>query len=712
MIRFADMETGYIQLEMYDRDNLLYYFLNNINNRGEADIVLVYDQDEYYGLATYDSILNRYGNDGIINLKYNVRPENDIFEDLQNLFDKEAEIIKSVVWIRVFDINMALVYFAYDDIWSVDIRIMQSALSFFEHNKECLFINELYPNIEKVCIYDFNELAFRFYKILKRKNISVEVFGEKWSILFPDIYVSQQSGSESVLTEKVMNVYAEGTAIQKKRIEKGVGYWFGGGEWSFILDIMRANYFHRANLLKKELCEKNILTKTMIFPAFEELNFYTIDEYYRHQVGLTNEFPVELLKKKQAIIVQQVKKCWAKNSMDKFEDAISVAKRRNRSYRMIGNEGVSWKCFGGGKHVLYLIGPCIVEGSFVDEEDSFAAKMYEEISALRKDYTVITIGISGWDVVMLEKVIYSLTLYEGDMVIMISNNKIGMMKYKDENYPGDIDVKTILDKRQDDWFWNMPIHTNQRGNAKIANAVVNEYLSDHLSKLIKYENVLAMRQLGKCFLPMNIEEELNNYIDKITVESIYTENIGAIVMNCNPMTNGHLYLIEQALKSVDLLYIFLVEEDKSEFSFADRKTMVQSVLEGYENIKVVPSGRFILSYDTMPIYFEKAEKQEEIVDASHDLQLFGEKIACRLGVKKRFVGEEPNDNVTRQYNEAMKRILPAYGIQVIEMPRLKCNNRVISASVVRKCLNSGNTEMVKEYVPYNVYMFLKNKSMV
>lgn len=712
MIRFADMETGYIQLEMYNRDNFLHYFLQNINTRGEADIVLVYDQDEYYGLATYDSVLNRYGNDGIINLKYKVRPENDIFEDLQNLFDKEAEKIKSVLCIPVFDINMELVYFAYDDIWSVDIRIMQSALSFFEHNKECLFINELYPNIEKVCIYDFNELAFRFYKILKRKNISVEVFGEKWRVLLPDIYKRHQNGSESVLTEKVMNIYAEGTAIQKKRKESGVGYWFGGGEWSFILDMMIANYFHKANLLKKEFSEKNILTKTMIFPAFEELDFYTIDEYYRHQVALTNEFPVGLLKKRQPIVVQQVEKCWAKNGMDKFEDAISVKERRNRSYRIIGNDSVGWKCFGEGKHFLYLIGPCIAGGTFVDEADSLAAKIYEEISVFRNDYTVISIEISAWDVVMLEKVIYSLTLYEGDIVIMISNNKLCMIDHKYEDYSSDIDVKTILDKRQDDWFWDIPIHTNQKGNAKIAKVVVTEYLSDHLCEKREYEHICRIMQPGRCFLSVNTEEEINKYIDKINVQDMCTDNIGAIVMNCNPMTNGHLYLIEQALKSADFLYIFLVEEDKSEFSFADRKTMVQSVLEGYENIKVVPSGRFILSYDTMPIYFEKAERQEEIVDASHDLQLFGEKIAYRLGVKKRFVGEEPNDNVTRQYNEAMKRILPAYGIQVIEMPRLKCNNRVISASVVRKCLNSGNIEMVKEYVPYNVYMFLKNKSMV
>ena len=40
-------------------------------------------------------------------------------------------------------------------------------------------------------------------------------------------------------------------------------------------------------------------------------------------------------------------------------------------------------------------------------------------------------------------------------------------------------------------------------------------------------------------------------------------NIGSLVMNCNPMTLGHQYLVEQAAARCDFLYIFIVSEDKS-----------------------------------------------------------------------------------------------------------------------------------------------------
>ena len=51
--------------------------------------------------------------------------------------------------------------------------------------------------------------------------------------------------------------------------------------------------------------------------------------------------------------------------------------------------------------------------------------------------------------------------------------------------------------------------------------------------------------------------------------------IGAIVMNCNPFTYGHEYLIDIASKLVDLLFVFVVEENKSVFSFENRFSMVR-----------------------------------------------------------------------------------------------------------------------------------------
>jgi [citrate (pro-3S)-lyase] ligase len=71
---------------------------------------------------------------------------------------------------------------------------------------------------------------------------------------------------------------------------------------------------------------------------------------------------------------------------------------------------------------------------------------------------------------------------------------------------------------------------------------------------------------------------------------------------------------------------------------------------------VVPSGKFILSYQTLPVYFEKEQIYQVNVDASADLDIFARYIAPPLGITYRFVGEEPFDEVTRQYNQQMKTV--------------------------------------------------------
>ena len=84
--------------------------------------------------------------------------------------------------------------------------------------------------------------------------------------------------------------------------------------------------------------------------------------------------------------------------------------------------------------------------------------------------------------------------------------------------------------------------------------------------------------------------------------------------------------------------------------------------------------------------------------------------AKELGITKRFVGEELLDPVTRQYNEAMKRILPNYGIEVEEIKRLETDQGIISASAVRKWIKEDNWEAVKKFVPAAVYSRLRLRS--
>lgn len=182
--------------------------------------------------------------------------------------------------------------------------------------------------------------------------------------------------------------------------------------------------------------------------------------------------------------------------------------------------------------------------------------------------------------------------------------------------------------------------------------------------------------------------------------------IGATVMNCNPFTLGHKALIEYAAARVKKLYIFVVEEDKSEFKFADRLKLVQGGVEEFPNVEVLPSGKFIISQQTFSGYFNKAELQNVAVDSTQDVEIFAREIAPVLGINIRFAGAEPEDTVTRQYNENMKNILPRYGIDFCEIPRKEFNGEVISAKSVRAALKVGDFEKIKKLVPKTTFKFL------
>lgn len=202
---------------------------------------------------------------------------------------------------------------------------------------------------------------------------------------------------------------------------------------------------------------------------------------------------------------------------------------------------------------------------------------------------------------------------------------------------------------------------------------------------------------------------ITEYVSKLQeIANGKPNNCGAIVMNCNPFTLGHRYLIEQAASQVEYLYILAVEEDRSVFKFQDRIEMIRRGVADMPNVEVIPSGKFVISSLTFPEYFEKSKKPDMTVDTSSDIELFCEYIAPALHIKTRFVGEEPLDMVTNQYNTCMKEKLPKYGLDIIEIPRKEFNDAPISASRVRKLLDEKKYEDVKEIVPQTTYDYLIN----
>ena len=97
------------------------------------------------------------------------------------------------------------------------------------------------------------------------------------------------------------------------------------------------------------------------------------------------------------------------------------------------------------------------------------------------------------------------------------------------------------------------------------------------------------------------------------------------------------------------------------------------------------------------------------VDSSEDVEIFAQEIAPTLGITIRFAGEEPKDNVTRQYNETMKRILPRYGIEFHEIPRKTFGEEVISASSVREALKIGDFDKIQQLVPETTLKYLRRR---
>lgn len=207
---------------------------------------------------------------------------------------------------------------------------------------------------------------------------------------------------------------------------------------------------------------------------------------------------------------------------------------------------------------------------------------------------------------------------------------------------------------------------------------------------------------------------------------------GAIVMNANPFTKGHRYLVEQAASLVDNLYVIVVREDRSRFPYAERKAMIEAGCAGLDNVVVCEGSDYAISAATFPTYFLKKLDDATDTQIALDLDLFVNHIAQPLGVTVRFAGSEPEDALTRRYNELMAEILPGTSVAVVrqahqpdselvkgsalrqarrpidfvEIPRLEQNGNPISATSLRRALDKGNLKEAMEYIPKSTVPYL------
>ena len=344
---------------------------------------------------------------------------------------------------------------------------------------------------------------------------------------------------------------------------------------------------------------------------------------------------------------------------------------------------------------IYFYGQCVCVGEKVEDGHTIESWLQKKLNDDHKDIRVINYGCWSDQLSQLNRIV-STKYHQGDIIVVyLANRKCHGVS--------NLNLTNACEKNNVpmEWMVDSPLHANYKVNSIFANAIY-----DALEEKIN-ENVCADREID-----LNISSFVEAYIAQYFTDLCEnTHNkTGAIVMNCNPFTNGHRYLIEQALKQVDNLIIFVVEENRSIFTFEERFTMVSEGVKDLENVIVVPSGQFILSQTTFPEYFLKIADEAIVHNVEYDITMFAKQIAPKLNITYRFIGEEPEDLITNEYNKAMKRILPKNGINIVEIPRKQIENQIISASEVRKCLETGNKNRLEKLVPESTMRILFMKS--
>ena len=366
-------------------------------------------------------------------------------------------------------------------------------------------------------------------------------------------------------------------------------------------------------------------------------------------------------------------------------------------------EGRRVTCFQPKEYIgtIYLLGPCTILGAFVDDQFTIASYLQKKLLKKGYSYLVENCGTMSRRDSAIECKLQEIGKFNSnDIVIVLSRKAVATDIPRSS-------LEKIYEKYDipDEWIIDSYMHCNYKANQFIADGML-EMIESCLLKEATENCDIETIQIDFCEVMKDyVRQKYLNIYFKHFIENDYG-TIGAIVMNCNPFSKGHRYLIEQARQQVDFLIIFVVEEDASLFSFEERFKLVEEGTKDLENVMVVPGGKFILSKDIFQEYFTKDEDEMVALNAEYDINMFADYIAKPLRITRRFAGEEPEDMVTNVYNEIMKKKLPQKGIVFTEIPRITTGGKVVSASRVRKYLRDEEYDKAFALLPETTKHFL------
>ncbi|WP_137597030.1 [citrate (pro-3S)-lyase] ligase [Paucilactobacillus kaifaensis] len=285
---------------------------------------------------------------------------------------------------------------------------------------------------------------------------------------------------------------------------------------------------------------------------------------------------------------------------------------------------------------------------------------------------------------------------DSDRLIATGSSSGNILKYiavsDDESYTGLFNsiVSTLVSRLAQRGIFHVFVFTNP----------------EHMASF-EFVGFKKVAQTDFIVLLENGDQTIESYLQSLPrIEG--NPKIAGIVMNANPFTQGHRYLVEQALLQNDFVYVFVVSADYSLFNSQERYDLVKKGLSDLSSrVIIVAGGDYIISAATFPAYFLKSNENTIEYQSELDAQIFKERIAKALGISSRFLGSEPFSKTTGIYNRVVQETLePDINVHIVE--RKKNDGRYVTATEVRKAIKNNKIDSIEKLVPDSTYDFIKS----
>lgn len=371
---------------------------------------------------------------------------------------------------------------------------------------------------------------------------------------------------------------------------------------------------------------------------------------------------------------------------------------------------------------IHIYGPCVAQGICVTDEYTVGSYLQKKLNRTHENiFKVFNHGATAHtpegsfcnDILMAMDTIF----HPGDVVIflealtdktahLLTSRKIPI--FKDIN----------MFNGTANYFLNNTYHCNHLANKKYAKLIFDNLNTGSLLYCSKTKKKIptffCVNQFDLSFKNDAIlnNVELQDYINEVKeyrLPNAEKLKIGAICAHANPFTNGHYALTLEASQKMDHVYLFIVQDSLTALPYMDRMDIAKDAVKKLSNVTVLTTGTYMASYRTFPDYFTVAKTKNMFDEekAMIDTYIFGKVISKILGIKYRFLGEEPLDAFTNCLNEHYLKVLPDYGITPVIIRRAKCENEYISASAVRKMVKNGNYKRASKYASEHAIQFLR-----